>query len=130
MAKHIGINGVVKSGANVIVNMKTWSFSEDSPQIDVSVMNDTFASGMAGLPASSGSFTTLWDPTDATGQGTLTVGASVTLKMYPDGSTTGDYLYTVTVEITNVTVNSSHDAAVERSYTWVGTTAVVESTEP
>ena len=127
MAKHVGRNGVLKSGATDIAHVRSWEFTESAPQIDLTVMGESFADQDSGLPAISGSFSGLLDPSDA-GQDTLTNGAEFTLAMYIDGETTGDTYYSVSIAITEITRRGSHDGAVEFSCSWVGRSVVTEGT--
>ena len=119
MAKHVGKAGRVKVGANTVANTISWQFTDAAPEIDTSVMGDTRASSKAGLGKISGSFETLWDPTDATGQGALSSGASVTLNLYPDGVASGDYYYTMTAEILEESFATGVQDTVKRNYTFV-----------
>lgn len=126
MSKHVGRNGVLKSGANTIAHVRNWSITESAPQIDLTAMGDTFADQDSGLPAISGSFEFLLDPSD-TGQGTLTNGAEFVLQAYIDGTDTGDWYYEVSIAITEITRTGSHDGAVMGTCSWVGRSVVAET---
>jgi hypothetical protein len=60
-----------------------------------------------------GSFDGGWDDTDTLGQGVLTVGAIVTLNLYPEGGTTGDIYWTGCAIITSISYNTAFDGIVE-----------------
>ncbi len=66
--------------------------------------------------------------TDTTGEGARTIGAEVTLNLYPEGDTGGDTYYTGTAIVTGRTVNSSYDGLVEMSISVQGTGALTETT--
>jgi hypothetical protein len=68
--------------------------------------------------------TAFWDETDTSGQGAMTVGASVTLNLYPEGATTGDNFATLTALITEKGVSTTLDGMVETSVSFEATGAV------
>jgi predicted secreted protein len=53
-----------------------------------------------------------WDETDA-GQLLITIGSSVTLNLYPEGSTTGDVYYSGAAIVTQFNVSASFDGIIE-----------------
>ena len=70
----------------------------------------------------------LWDETDTTGQGALTIGAEVTLNLYPEGDASGDVYYTGSAIVTGRTINSSYDGLVEMSISVQGNGALTQTT--
>lgn len=124
MANHTGIDGVVKVGANAVAEMRNWSVSETADTIEDTTMSDTSRTYQIGLKGWSGSMTVFWDETDTTGQGALTVGASVTLNLYPEGATTGDNYATGTALITSVGVAVPTNGMIERTIGFQGTGAL------
>ena len=69
-----------------------------------------------------------WDETDATGQGALTINTSVTLNLYPEGSTNGDTFYFGTATVTGISRSAALDGMVEVSFTAQGNGVLTEST--
>ena len=67
------------------------------------------------------------DETNTTGQGALTIGAAITLNLYPEGDTTGDTYLTGAAIVTGRTVNSSFDGLVEMSISVQGNGALTET---
>lgn len=67
-------------------------------------MGDTWRSHKTGLNSWSGSLECWFDDTD-TAQGNLTLGASVTLDLQPEGTDLGDFLLTGTATITEKMMN-------------------------
>lgn len=118
MAVHKGQEGTVKVGANQILELKDWTLSETAETIDVTTMGDTARGFVSSLTTASGSFTAFWDETDTTGQGACTVGATVTLNIYPEGSTTGDTYATMSAIITEAGVAANFDGMVEASFSF------------
>lgn len=99
MAVRHGKDGVVKVGANTVASVTAWSLSEKIATVDKSAIGDTDETHLVGLKSGSGKVDCLLDPADANGQEALTLGASVTLNLYPQGTTTGLKYWTFTATI-------------------------------
>ena len=91
-------------------------------------MGDTARTYKSSLTNYTGTIDVLWDETDTTGQGALTIGAAVTLNLYPEGDTSGDTYYTGAAIVTGRTINSSFDGLVEMSISVQGSGALTETT--
>jgi len=91
-------------------------------------MGDTARTYIAGLKTYTASIDCLWDETNTTGQGAMTVGATVTLNLYPEGATAGDIYYTGSAIVTGRTITASYDGLVEMSITCQGSGALTQST--
>ncbi len=128
MANHKGSEGVAKIGANTIAEIKDFSLSETAETIDDTTMGDSARTKQVGLTTASGSMTAFWDETDTSGQGAMTVGASVTLNLYPEGATTGDKYATLTALITEKGVSTTLDGMVETSMSFEANGAVTWGT--
>ena len=128
MANHKGSEGVAKVGSNTIAEIKDFSLSETAETIDDTTMGDSARTKQVGLTTASGSMTAFWDETDTSGQGAMTVGASVTLNLYPEGATTGDNYATLTALITEKGVSTTLDGMVETSVSFEANGAVTWST--
>ena len=128
MATNIGKDGAVYSGSNAVAEIKEWSLETTSEVADDTVMGDSWMTHTATQKSWTASFTAFWDPTDTTGQQTLTEGASVTLNLYPTGNNSGDYEWTGTATITSVSKTASFDGFVEASFSAQGNGALVEGT--
>ena len=128
MASHIGRDGIVKVGANTVAEVKSFSIEESADTVETTKMTDTARSHAITLTSFSGSLDCFWDETDTTGQGALTIGASVTLALYPEGDTTGDTYYSGTALVTGVSRSASFDGMVEASISVQGTGALTADT--
>jgi predicted secreted protein len=128
MASHIGRDGIVKVGANTVAEVKSFSIEESADTVETTKMTDVARSHAITLTSFSGSLDCFWDETDTTGQGALTIGASVTLALYPEGDTTGDTYYSGTALVTGVSRSASFDGMVEASISVQGTGALTAST--
>ena len=128
MATHKGSEGTVKSGANAIAEIRSYTITETADVLEDTTMGDSSRTYLASLKTFTGSIDCFWDETDTNGQLTLDPGSSVTINIYPEGSTSGDTYYTGTVLITEKTVTASFDGMVEASFSFQGTGALSETT--
>ena len=128
MASHIGRDGIVKVGAATVAEVKSFSIEESADTVETTKMTDTARSHAITLTSFSGSLDCFWDETDTTGQGALTIGASVTLALYPEGDTAGDSFYSGTALVTGVSRSASFDGMVEASISVQGTGALTADT--
>jgi hypothetical protein len=128
MATHKGSEGTVKSGANAIAEIRSYTITETADVLEDTTMGDSSRTYLASLKTFTGSIECFWDETDTNGQLTLDPGASVTINIYPEGSTSGDTYYTGSVLITEKNVTGSFDGMVEASFSFQGTGALSETT--
>lgn len=128
MATHTGSEGLLKVGANTVAEVRSYTISETGDTIEDTSMGDASRTYKTGLKTWTASVEAFWDETDTTGQGALDVGSSVTLNVYPEGSSTGDVYYTGTALVTGKTINGTFDGMVEASFTLQGTGALSETT--
>ena len=128
MAVHKGSEGTVKVGANAIAEIRSYSLEESADTLETTTMGDTARTYLPSLSTFSGSVDVYWDETDTTGQGALTIGAEVTLNIYPEGDASSDVYYTGSAIVTGVTRSGSFDGMVEASISLQGTGALTSST--
>ena len=128
MANHKGSEGTVKVGSVAIAEIRSWSLEQTIDTLEDTIMGDTARTFQTGIPAFSGSIDCFWDETDTTGQGALTIGASVTLNLYPEGATTGDKYFTGTALVTGITRRAAFDGMVEAAFSFQGSGALSEAT--
>ncbi len=124
MANHKGSEGVVKIGSNTVAEVRNWQISEKADVIEDSVMGDTAKTFQSSLTEWEGSVSCFWDETDTNGQVALTIGASVTLNVYPEGASSGDNYYTGTALVTSIENRANHDGMVEADFSFKGTGAL------
>lgn len=128
MATHKGSEGTVKVGANAVAEIRSYSITETSDTLEDTVMGDSARTYLASLKSFSGSMDVFWDETDTNGQVALAPGASVTINIFPEGSSSGDTYYTGSVIVTEKTITGSFDGMVEASISFQGTGALSETT--
>lgn len=129
MATHAGSEGTVKVGANAIAEIRSFSIEETADTIEDTTMNNGGArTYKPSLTSFSGSVDVFWDETDSTGQGALTIGAEVTLNLYPEGPSPGDTYLSGSAIVTSRSISSSFDGMVEMSISVQGNGALTTST--
>lgn len=128
MATHTGSEGTVKVGSNAVAEIRSFSLEETADTLDDTTMGDTARTYKSSLTNFTGSLDVYWDETDTSGQGALTIGASVTLNVYPEGDTSGDTYYSGTAIVTGVTRSASFDGLVEASISVQGSGALTATT--
>ena len=128
MANHAGKEGTVKVGANAIAEIRDWSTTETAETTDNSSMGDSDRTHIFTIGSWEASVSSWWDETDTNGQGALTRGASVTLNLYPEGSTGGDTFFSGTATVTGIGRSAALDGMVEVSFTAQGNGVLTEST--
>ena len=127
MANHKGSEGTVHFGTDAVGEIKSYSFNETVSTIeDTTIANDakTFKAGQTSF---SGSVDVFWDEAD-TAQIAMTVGASITIKWYPEGADSTDKYYTGSAIVTRIDRSATIDGMVEASYGVTGNGALTLST--
>jgi hypothetical protein len=120
MANHKGSEGAVKIGSNTVAELKSYSINHTTNTIEDTTLTDSSKTFQAGSSQFDGSAECFWDETD-TAQISLTAGAQVTLYIYPEGSTSGDTVYSGTAIVTGITRSATVDGMVEVSFSFQGT---------
>jgi predicted secreted protein len=128
MPTHAGSEGTVRVGANAIAEIRSYSLEESGDTIDDSTMGDVSRTYLAGLRTFTGTIDVLWDETNTTGQLALTVGATITLNVYPEGAATGDMYYHGSAIVTGRSISASYDGLVEMSISVQGTGPLTQAT--
>jgi predicted secreted protein len=128
MATHAGSEGTVKVGSDAIAEIRSFSIEETADTLEDTSMGDAARTYKPSLTSFSGSVDVFWDETDSAGQGALTIGAEVTLNLYPEGDTAGDTYLSGAAIVTGRSVSSSFDGLVEMSISVQGNGALTQTT--
>lgn len=128
MATHSGHEGVVKLGSNTIAEVVGFSVDNTGDVFEDTALADTAKTYIAGQSGWTASVECHWDETDTNGQVAMTVGATVTLNLYPEGATTGDIYYSGSAIITSISRSVAIGSTVKASYSMQGTGALTTST--
>lgn len=128
MTTHHGKDGVVKVGSNAVAEVDNWSLNQSAKVADDTAMGDTWETHIAGKTINSwqGSLTCHWDAADTNGQEALDVGASVTLKLYGEGTGTGAVEYSGTATVTSVGMTVPKDNVIQRTFNFQGNGALAQ----
>jgi hypothetical protein len=113
MANHLGREGVVKLSSTTIGELRNYSLSQSSDTVEDSIIGDTFRTRKATMKTWSVNGDLYWDLNDA-GQVALTVGSSVTVNLYPQGTTAATY-YSGGGIVTKFDVSAAFETMVEGS---------------
>lgn len=124
MTTYAGKDGVVKLGSNAVGELKSWEIESTMRPIDDSQLTDTWDTHLAGPQGWRGRAACHWDPDDTNGQVALTIGASVTLNMYPEGASSGDSYFSGTASVTRIMRQASREGTVEAEFEFQGNGAL------
>ena len=120
MATHIGNDGSVLIGANVVAEVVDFSLSEAANTADDTVLGDASSSHIAGLLSWSGSVSCYWDETDSTGQEAMVAGASVDLHLLPTGAGATNIDFNGTATIVGIERGGANDSIVTANFSFTG----------
>ena len=127
MGIHKGSEGTVHVGTDAVAEIRSYSVEETADTLETTSMGDAARTHLASLTSFSGSLDVYWDEVD-TAQIALTVGTSVTIKFYPEGTASSAKYYSGTAIVTGVSRSASFDGLVEASISVQGTGALTLAT--
>ena len=128
MAVHHGKEGEVVVGGSAVGELVSFTIETTGDVVESTKMSDAAKSFVAGRTSFSGTLEMHFDEADSV-QTQLTAGASVTFKLLPEGSSTGDRKFEGASVITGMSVSQPLDGIVSRSVTFQGTGALTIGTE-
>lgn len=128
MANHKGSEGVVHVGTSAIAELRSYEVSESANTINDTVLADTWETNQVGTKSWTGSATAFYDETDTNAQEALTVGGTVTLKFYPEGTATSATYKTGAAVVTGVKASAAINGMVEREFSFTGNGALTQTT--
>jgi hypothetical protein len=115
MATHVGTSGVVKVGANAVAEVTGFTIDQSNDTVEDTTLTDTAKTYKVLRSDATGTIECHWDESDTNGQGALTIGAEVTLNLYPEGADAGDTYYTGTAIVTSLGQSVSLDGVISRT---------------
>ena len=119
MANHTGQYALVKVGGNTVAEARSWTLDISAETVDDTVIGDTYTTHQVTLKSWMASAEVYWDEAD-TAQSACTIGASVTLAMYPEGADSGDSYWTGTATVEKLTLKGTHNGMIEYSIAFKG----------
>jgi hypothetical protein len=123
MATHKGSEGTIKVGSNAVAELLSYSITESVDLIETTNITDAARLYSTGKTSWGGEIATNWDEGD-TAQSALTIGASVTLNVYPEGATGGDTYYTGTAIVTGLDKSADGEGLVTNNISVTGSGAL------
>ena len=128
MAKVVGTNGLVKIASNTVASVVRFEISETMEPIDDTDLDTTAKEFQAGDTSWTATIECRWDKADTTGQGAMTIGASVAMVMQPEGDTSGDETRSGTALIISRTSANEKQNMVTQEFGIQGTGALTVGT--
>lgn len=122
-----GNDGSIEVSGNAIAEITEFEHTRTNATVEDTSMGDSHVTRKPGINDFSGSISFWYAIDDATGQDVLTVGAQVTLKLYPEGNTTGKREITAPVIISEVSLSQPKDNIVSGSISYVAASADSEA---
>ena len=128
MAVHHGKEGEVVVGGTAVGELVSFTIETTGDVVESTKMADAAKTFVAGRTSFSGTLEMHFDEADSV-QTQLTAGSSITFKLLPEGSSTGDRKFEGASVITGMSVSQPLDGIVSRSVTFQGTGALTIGTE-
>jgi len=130
MGYHTGKDGAVHVGANAVAAVQSWALDVQAETASGWGMGDEWKTTEATIKGWSGNVEAYFDPADATGQGALEAGDSVTLSLYPHAEGAGATYFTGTAIITGKPISAPKGDWVSVTFNFEGSGALTESVAP
>ena len=115
MAVHTGSAGVVKIASNTVAEVTAFTMETTADVIESTQLSDTNKTYKVSRKSGTVTVECMWDETDSNGQIALQEATGVSLLLYPEGATSGDYFYTVPVIVTGNSVAVTMDDIIRLS---------------
>jgi hypothetical protein len=128
MATFLGKDGIIKVGANAVLEVVDFSVTESADTHDDTSKGDDWRTFKAGHKSWSGSLSCRYDPTDSTGQEALAIGATAALTLQPVDGTAGSPELTGNAIITEVGEEYPLEGLSARNISFQGSGALTRGT--
>ena len=115
MAVHTSSAGVVKISSNTVAEVTAFTMETTADVIESTQLSDTNKTYEVSRKSGTVTVECMWDETDSNGQIALQEATGVSLLLYPEGATSGDYFYTVPVIVTGNSVAVTMDDIIRLS---------------
>lgn len=127
-ANHRGNEGTVHVGTTAIAELRGWELNESANTINDTVLSDAWETNQVGTKSWSGQATAFYDETDTNAQEALTIGGTVTVKFYPEGTATAAAYKSGAVIVTGIKASAAINGMVEREFSFTGNGALTQTT--
>ena len=128
MAVHHGKSGEVAIGGTGVGELTSFTLETTGDVVESTKMADSAKTFVAGRTSFSGTLEMHFDETDSA-QTQMTAGTTLSFKLLPEGSTSGDRKFEGSGIVTGMSVNQPLDGVFARSVTFQGTGALTIVTE-
>ncbi len=120
-------NGKVEIGSSTIAELLSADLSEGVNVIDDTTIGDAADTHKVGTTNWSGSISCYWDDSDTNGQEALTIGASVTIHLVPEGAGTGNIDFNGTASVTSIERAFANNGIVTANFSVQGNGALTRT---
>ena len=128
MSVHHGKEGEVVIGGSAVGELTSFTLETTGDVVESTKMADAAITFVAGRTSFSGTLEMHFDEADSV-QTQFTAGSTLTFKLLPEGSSTGDRKFEGSGIVTGMSVNQPMDGIVARSVTFQGTGALTIGSE-
>lgn len=123
MASYKGREGVVKVGATVVGEVKSFELEVTANEIDATTMGSLWTKTNTSQKSWSGKLEMFYDPAD-TGQIAIVAGTEITVALYYQGTTTALKYDSGSAIVTSISKSQSFDGMISQSISFVGNGAL------
>ena len=120
MANHLGKEGILRISTTTVAEFRGYALNRSAANAEDTVIGDDWTTHRTTLRSWSVSTDLFWDETDA-GQLSLTLGAQVTVNLYPEGVGAGNTYMSGAALVESLDVTGRHDSMVEHALSLKGT---------
>ena len=128
MSVHHSKEGEVVIGGSAVGELTSFTLETTGDVVESTKMADAAKTFVAGRTSFSGTLEMHFDEADSV-QTQFTAGSTLTFKLLPEGSSTGDRKFEGSGIVTGMSVNQPMDGIVARSVTFQGTGALTIGSE-
>lgn len=125
MTVHAGTDGSVTIDGSAIGHLREWELDQQGNTSDTTTMGDVAETHVPTTYNWSGTATSYMDEVDA-GQNAITVLAQIALVMQPEGSASGDTIFSGNATVTGITRSAAFDGIVEVEFSFQGNGVLAE----
>ena len=129
MSTYTGNDGVVQIGGNAVGEVVSFSVTENADRVEDTVLTDTNRTYKAGLADVNGTIECRYDPGDTNGQVAMTVGATVSLVLHPQGTGSGLAEWTVSATILSINTNVQFNEIIGSTFEWGAAGTLTKGTQ-
>lgn len=119
MANHLGREGSLQISATTVGELRNYALAHGFDTVEDTTLGDTYRTRKATLGTWSLNADLFWDEVN-NGQIAITVGQTVTVALYPEGTALTSRYYTGSGVVTKFDISAAFDGMVEGSITVEG----------